>query len=32
MVEAMFKALGVALWMATRKNEKRGVPSTKGSL
>lgn len=32
MVEAMFKALGVALWMATRKNEKRGVPSTKGIL
>ncbi len=32
MVESMFKALGVALWMATRKNEKRGVPSTKGSL
>jgi imidazoleglycerol-phosphate dehydratase len=32
MVESMFKALGVALWMATRKNEKRGVPSTKGIL
>lgn len=32
MVESMFKALGVALWMATRKNEKRGVPSTKGML
>jgi imidazoleglycerol-phosphate dehydratase len=32
MVESMFKALGVALWMATRKNEKRGVPSTKGTL
>jgi imidazoleglycerol-phosphate dehydratase len=32
MVEAMFKALGVALWMATRKNEKRGIPSTKGIL
>jgi imidazoleglycerol-phosphate dehydratase len=31
-VESMFKALGVALWMATRKNEKRGVPSTKGTL
>jgi imidazoleglycerol-phosphate dehydratase len=32
MVESMFKALGIALWMATRKNEKRGVPSTKGTL
>ncbi len=32
MVESMFKALGVALWMATRKNEKRGVPSTKGII
>lgn len=32
MVESMFKALGVAIWMATRKNEKRGVPSTKGML
>lgn len=32
MVESMFKALGVALWMATRKNEKRGIPSTKGTL
>lgn len=31
-VESMFKSLGVALWMATRKNEKRGVPSTKGTL
>lgn len=32
MVESMFKALGVAIWMATRKNEKRGIPSTKGTL
>lgn len=32
MVESMFKALGVALYYATRKNEKRGVPSTKGKL
>ncbi len=32
MVEAMFKALALALWMATAKNEKRGVPSTKGVL
>jgi imidazoleglycerol-phosphate dehydratase len=32
MVEAMFKALGLALWMATAKNEKRGIPSTKGVL
>jgi imidazoleglycerol-phosphate dehydratase len=32
MVESMFKALGVAIWMATRKNEKRGIPSTKGML
>ena len=31
-VESMFKSLGVALHMATRKNEKRGVPSTKGTL
>ena len=32
MVEAMFKALALSLWMATAKNEKRGVPSTKGVL
>jgi|SRR5208337_4284868 len=32
MVESMFKALGVALYHATRVNEKRGVPSTKGKL
>jgi imidazoleglycerol phosphate dehydratase HisB len=32
MVESMFKGLGVALSMGTRKNEKRGVPSTKGTL
>ena len=32
MVEAMFKALGLALLMATAKNEKRGIPSTKGVL
>jgi imidazoleglycerol-phosphate dehydratase len=32
MVEAMFKALSLALHMATAKNEKRGVPSTKGVL
>lgn len=32
MVEAMFKALGLALWMASARNEKRGVPSTKGVL
>ncbi|WP_424356883.1 imidazoleglycerol-phosphate dehydratase HisB [Methanocella sp. MCL-LM] len=32
MVEAMFKALGIALSMATAKNEKRGMPSTKGVL
>lgn len=32
MVEAMFKAFGLSLWMATAKNEKRGVPSTKGVL
>jgi imidazoleglycerol-phosphate dehydratase len=32
MVESMFKALGVALYQATRVNEKRGVPSTKGKL
>ena len=32
MVESMFKALGVALYHATRVNEKRGVPSTKGVL
>ncbi|MCD1295803.1 imidazoleglycerol-phosphate dehydratase HisB [Methanocella sp. CWC-04] len=32
MVEAMFKALAIALYKATAKNEKRGVPSTKGKL
>ena len=32
MVEAMFKALALSLWMATAKNVKRGVPSTKGVL
>ena len=32
MVEAMFKALGIALSMATALNDKRGVPSTKGVL
>ncbi len=32
MVEAMFKALGIALTMASAVNEKRGVPSTKGVL
>jgi len=32
MIEALFKALGLALSMATAKNEKRGVPSTKGAL
>jgi imidazoleglycerol-phosphate dehydratase len=32
MVEAMFKALALSLWMATAKNEKRGMPSTKGVL
>jgi imidazoleglycerol-phosphate dehydratase len=32
MVESMFKALGLALYQATRLNEKRGVPSTKGKL
>jgi len=32
MVESMFKAFGVALYQATRVNEKRGVPSTKGKL
>lgn len=32
MVEAMFKALGLSLHMATALNEKRGVPSTKGVL
>lgn len=32
MVEAMFKALGVALYHATAKNERRGIPSTKGRV
>ncbi len=32
MVESMFKALGVAIYKAARKNEKRGIPSTKGML
>jgi len=32
MVESMFKALGVAIYKASRKNEKRGIPSTKGLL
>lgn len=32
MVESMFKALAVAMHHATRVNEKRGVPSTKGKL
>ncbi|CAJ38101.1 imidazoleglycerol-phosphate dehydratase HisB [Methanocella arvoryzae] len=32
MVEAMFKALGLALSMAAAKNERRGIPSTKGVL
>jgi imidazoleglycerol-phosphate dehydratase len=32
MVEAMFKALGIALSMAAAKNERRGIPSTKGVL
>jgi imidazoleglycerol-phosphate dehydratase len=32
MVEAMFKGLALSLAMATAKNEKRGVPSTKGVL
>lgn len=32
MVEAMFKALALSLLMATARNEKRGVPSTKGVL
>jgi imidazoleglycerol-phosphate dehydratase len=32
MVEAMFKALALSLLMATAKNEKRGIPSTKGIL
>jgi imidazoleglycerol-phosphate dehydratase len=32
MVEAMFKALGVALSHATAKNERRGIPSTKGRV
>jgi imidazoleglycerol-phosphate dehydratase len=32
MVEAMFKALGISLSMATAKNERRGMPSTKGVL
>jgi imidazoleglycerol-phosphate dehydratase len=32
MVESMFKALSVAMSNATKVNEKRGVPSTKGKL
>ncbi len=32
MVESMFKALGIAIYKAVRKNEKRGIPSTKGML
>ncbi len=32
MIESMFKALGVAIYKAARKNEKRGIPSTKGML
>ncbi|HMK48308.1 MAG TPA: imidazoleglycerol-phosphate dehydratase HisB [Methanocella sp.] len=32
MIEAMFKALGLSLLMATTKNEKRGMPSTKGII
>ena len=32
MVEAMFKALGVALYHAAAKNERRGIPSTKGKV
>lgn len=32
MVEALFKALALSLWMATSKNERRGIPSTKGVL
>jgi len=32
MVESMFKALGVGIYKAARKNEKRGIPSTKGML
>lgn len=31
-IEGLFKALGVALWYATRRQETRGVPSTKGHL
>lgn len=32
MVESMFKGLGGAIYKASRKNEKRGIPSTKGML
>jgi Imidazoleglycerol-phosphate dehydratase len=32
MVEAMFKALALSLGTATTKNERRGMPSTKGVL
>lgn len=31
-IEGLFKALGVAMWYATRQEETRGVPSTKGYL